>query len=67
MLRYVLVEAFCNPVSVHYMGYSRRAVEGKVAKGVWREGKEYRRAPDGHIVIDLEGVRRWVESPGRSN
>lgn len=62
MLRYVLLEAFCDPITVHYMGYSRKAAECKIATGVWREGKEYRRAPDGHIMIDLEGVRRWVEN-----
>lgn len=62
MLRYVLIKAFCNPVSVYYMGYTERAVECKIADDVWREGKEYRRAPDGHIMIDIEGVKRWVEN-----
>lgn len=62
MLRYVLVKAFCDSASVYYMGYTEKAVERKRATGVWREGKEYRRAPDGHIMIDLEGVKRWVEN-----
>ena len=62
MLRYVLIKAFCDRVSVYCMGYTERAVESKIEKGVWREGKEYRRAPDGHIMIDLEGVKRWAES-----
>lgn len=61
-VRYVLIAAFCNPVSAHYMGYTEKAIARKVETGVWREGKEYRRAPDGHIMIDLEGVRRWVEN-----
>lgn len=62
MIRYVLIKAFCDPVTVHYMGYTEKAVESKIDKGTWREGKEFRRAPDGHIMIDLEGVRRWVEN-----
>lgn len=62
LIRYVLINAFCDPVTVHYMGYTEKAVEKKIETGVWREGKEYRKAPDGHIMIDLEGVRRWVEN-----
>lgn len=29
--------------------------------GIWVEGREFRKAPDGHIMIDLEGYTRWVE------
>lgn len=61
-VRYVLIKAFCNQATVHYMGYTEKAVERKIAERVWREGREYRRAPDGHIMIDLEGVKRWVEA-----
>jgi len=61
-LRYVLIKAFCNPVSVYYMGYTEKACERKIADRVWREGREWRRAPDGHIMIDLQGVTRWVEN-----
>lgn len=42
-------------------GYTVRASEGKIATGVWVEGREFRRAPDGRILIDLEGFERWVE------
>jgi hypothetical protein len=45
-------------------GYSRRAIELKIARGQWREGIEWRKAPDGHRMISLEGVRRWVEQKG---
>lgn len=60
-----------TPVAVHYVlipkaaeltGYSRRAIELKIARGQWVEGREWRKAPDGHRMINLEGVRRWVES-----
>jgi hypothetical protein len=36
-------------------GYSVRAIEGKRAEGVWLEGQVWKKAPDGHIMISLEG------------
>lgn len=54
--RYVLIKKFKELTA-----YSERAVEGKIAAGVWREGREYRKAPDGHILIDMEGFYKWVE------
>lgn len=42
-------------------GFTKKAVERKVQSGAWREGKEYRRAPDGNILVDLDGYERWVE------
>ena len=42
-------------------GYSERAVYMKIAKGVWIAGREYRRAPDGNICVDMEGYSLWVE------
>lgn len=53
---YVLI-----PKAAELTGYSRRAIEMKIARGQWREGIEWRKAPDGHRMISLEGVRRWVE------
>ena len=41
-------------------GYSIKAMERKIERGDWTEGKVWRRAPDGHIVIDLQGYQRWV-------
>lgn len=54
--RYVLIPKFCDLV-----GYTDKAVRRKIEEGIWREGHEYRRAPDGHVQIDLEGYERWVE------
>jgi hypothetical protein len=61
VIRYVLIKAFCNPVTVCFMGYTEKAVERKIEDGIWRLNKEYIRARDGHIMIDVEGVQRWVE------
>jgi hypothetical protein len=29
---------------------------------VWIEGREFKRAPDGHILVDLKGYEAWVEN-----
>lgn len=55
--RYVLL-----PVANAITGYSVKAMERKIERGDWPEGKLWRRAPDGHILIDLMGYQRWVES-----
>ncbi len=42
-------------------GYSAKAVERKIASGTWMEGREFKRAPDGHVLIDMKGYEQWVE------
>lgn len=65
-MRYLLIPKFCAE-----SGYSDKAVRSKIFEGVWLENQQYRRAPDGRILIDVEGVERWVEGqpapskPGR--
>ncbi len=36
-------------------------MERKIERGDWQEGKVWKRAPDGRIVIDVLGYQRWVE------
>lgn len=55
--RYVLL-----PVAHLVTGYTVKAMERKIERGDWQEGKVWRRAPDGHIIMDLQGYHRWVES-----
>lgn len=43
-------------------GYSELAVRAKIKRGQWQEGHEYNKAPDGRILISLEGYARWVTS-----
>jgi hypothetical protein len=43
-------------------GYSVKAMERKIERGDWVEGKVWRRAPDGRILIDLIGYQKWVEN-----
>lgn len=54
--RYVRIVKFSE-----LTGYSVKAVSRKIEDGIWIEGKEYRRAPDGNICVDLEGFEKWVE------
>ena len=55
-MRYMRVAKFCDET-----GWTDRAVRRKIQDGVWVEGKQYRRAPDGNVLIDVEGYERWVE------
>lgn len=54
--RYVQVWKFCE-----LTGYTDEAVRGKIKRGSWLEGVVWRKAPDGHILIDLEGYNKWAE------
>lgn len=55
-LEWMLVSTFCE-----LTGYSDKAVRGKIETGVWLEGVHYRRAPDGHVTMNLQKYYRWVE------
>ena len=55
--RYVLL-----PLAELVTGYTVKAMERKIERGDWEEGRVWRRAPDGRILIDLVGYQKWVES-----
>lgn len=42
-------------------GLSEKAIRRKIEEGVWLEGREWRRAPDGRLYISLHGYQAWVE------
>ena len=50
------------PVANAITGYSVKAMERKIERGDWPEGKLWKRAPDGRILIDMMGYQKWVES-----
>lgn len=54
--RYVLLN-----LATQITGYSVKAMERKIERGDWQEDKEWKRAPDGRICIDLVGYEKWVE------
>lgn len=49
------------PVAAAMTGYSAKAIRRKIESGVWLEGREFRRAPDGHVLISVKGYELWVE------
>lgn len=57
MLRYVTIRKFAAE-----SGYSENAIRSKIHDGIWREGLEWRKAPDGRVLIDVDGYHRWVEA-----
>lgn len=57
--RFILLE-----LAEHCTGYTVRAMRRKMESGMWLEGREYRKAPDGRIHVDLQGYERWVMSRG---
>ena len=56
MVRYVTILKFAD-----LSGYTADAIRSKIRDGIWREGQEWRRAPDSRILIDVDGYHRWVE------
>jgi putative transposase len=42
--------------------YTIKAMERKIERGDWQEGKVWKRGPDGRILIDMVGYQKWVES-----
>jgi hypothetical protein len=42
-------------------GYSEKAIRNRIAKGVWLQGDIWIKAPDGRILISIEGIERWAE------
>jgi hypothetical protein len=55
--RYIKLQVFES-----LTGYTQKAVRRKIEEGVWLEGREFKRAPDGHILVDLKGYESWVEN-----
>lgn len=42
-------------------GYSEKAIYHKIEQGVWIEGRQWRKARDNRILIDIKGYESWVE------
>lgn len=49
------------PLAARITGYTEKAIRRKIEDGVWVEGREYVRAPDGHILVSMRGFERWAE------
>lgn len=55
--RFVTVE-----LAATITGLSEGAVRKRIERGLWLEGREWKRAPDGRVWIDMRGVERWIET-----
>ena len=53
------------PLAAAQTGLSEKAIYRKIQEGVWLEGREWRRAPDGRVYVSLKGYQAWVERGGR--
>ncbi len=42
-------------------GYTEEAIRCKQKRGIWREHKHWRRAPDGRILFNVSEIERWIE------
>jgi len=42
-------------------GYSEDAIRAKIKRGDWLQDAVFRYAPDGRVLIDVEGYDKWVE------
>lgn len=56
MLRFVTIEKFHE-----LSGYTPDATRSKIKRGDWLQDELWRKAPDGRVLIDLEGFERWVQ------
>jgi hypothetical protein len=55
--RYCLIKAAAPAI-----GLTEKAIRRKIEDGHWTDGKHYRKAPDGHIYIDMKAFEQWVEA-----
>jgi hypothetical protein len=53
--RFVLI-----PLASLVTGLSEKAIERKIERGVWIEGKHFRRR-DGRVYVDMQAYERWVD------
>lgn len=41
-------------------GYSEFAIRSKIKRGDWRLNEQFFKAPDGRVLMSLEGYAQWV-------
>lgn len=42
------------------IGLTPKAIEKKIERGDWAQGKQYRKGPDGRIYVDMQAFEKWV-------
>lgn len=56
-VNYLTIKKFCLE-----SGYSPAAIYKKINNGVWCEGAEFIKAPDGRVLISVTGFNKWAEN-----
>ncbi len=56
MLRYLTISKFSEE-----SGYTEDAIRAKIKNGVWLQDIVWTKAPDGRVLIDIEGFETWVQ------
>jgi hypothetical protein len=59
MLPYVTIRKFAAE-----SGYTEEAIRAKIKSGIWLQDQVWVKAPDGRILISIEGFYEWVDSAG---
>jgi len=54
-IRFIKIKKFCE-----LTGYTENAIHQKMHAGVWRQNQQYRKGPDGVLLVDIEAYERWV-------
>lgn len=52
----IKIKKFCE-----LTGWTVNAINTKISRGVWLNGREYVKAPDGNIVVSIKGYEKWIE------
>ncbi|MCZ6677166.1 MAG: hypothetical protein O7E52_07940 [Candidatus Poribacteria bacterium] len=55
MTRYITIKKLAS-----ISGYSDAAIRTKICRGVWLKDRVWIRAPDGRVLIDIEGYEQWA-------
>ncbi|GLU32553.1 excisionase [Trinickia caryophylli] len=42
-------------------GYTEKAIRGKIHDGTWEKDRVCVKAPDGRILVNIDGFNEWVE------
>lgn len=42
-------------------GITENASYAYIKKGIWREGKHYKKAPNGRIFCNVKEIEKWIE------
>src|SRR5690606_41248976 len=56
-VRYLTIRKFALET-----GYSEDAIRTKIRDGVWPETDVWVKAPDGRVLVDVEGYNEWASS-----